>query len=68
MKEGKSIKYEEEEGRTFVPSTASVPQKHLFRCGTQCSEKTISCWQLASVVVNEGDEAYTTNLCQMFFT
>ena len=39
----------------------------LFRCDNQCSEKTLSYWQLASVVLNEGDEAYTTNLCQKCF-
>ena len=33
----------------------------------QYSEKTLSYWQLASVVVNEGDEACTTNLCQTCF-
>ena len=53
--------------RTFVPSAVSVPLKPLFRCDRQCSEKTLSCWQPASVVVNEGDEAYTTNLCQKCF-
>ena len=42
----------------------SVPLKLLFRCDKQCSEKTLSFWQLASVVLNEGDEACTTNLCQ----
>ena len=67
MREGKSTEYEEEEERTFVPSAISVPLKPLFRCDKQCSEKTLSCWQLASVVVNEGDEAYTTNLCQKCF-
>ena len=49
-------------GRIFVPSAASVPQKPLFRFDNQCSDKTLSYWQLASVVVDEGDEAYTTNL------
>ena len=28
------------------------------------TEKSLSRWQLASVVVHEADEAYTTNLCQ----
>ena len=42
---------------SFVPSAMSVPQKPLFRCDNQCSEKTLSYWQLTSVVVNEGDEA-----------
>ena len=39
----------------------------MFRFDKQCSEKTLSYWQLASVVLNEGDEAYTTNLCQKCF-
>ena len=45
----------------------SVRLKPLFRCDRQCSEKTLSYWQLASVVVNEGDEAFSTNLCQKCF-
>ena len=51
----------------FVPSAVSVPQKKMFRCGNQCSEKSLSCWQLASVVINAGEESYTTNLCQKWF-
>ena len=38
--------------------------KMLFRCDKQCSEKSLSYWQLASVVVQDSDEAYTTNLYQ----
>ena len=67
VREAKSTKHEEEEERTFVPSGVSVPPKPLFRCDNQCSEKTLSFWQLASVVVNAGDEAYTTNLCGKCF-
>ena len=67
MKEGRSTEQEEEEKRTFIPSAVTVPLKPLFRCDRQCSEKTLGYWQLASVVVNEGDEAYTTNLCQKCF-
>ena len=59
-----SSEFEEEKERTFVPSAVCVPLKPLFRCDKQCSEKTRSYWQLASVVLNEGGEAYTTNLCQ----
>ena len=51
----------------FVPSAVTVPLKLLFRCDKQCSEKTLSCWQLVSVVADEGDEAKTTNLCQKCF-
>ena len=68
VSEAKSTEQEEMEERIFVPSAVrSVPQKPLFRCDNQCREKTLSFWQLASVVGNEGDEAYTTNLCQKSF-
>ena len=50
--------------RTFLPSEVGVPHKMLFRCDKQCSEKSLSDWHLASVVVHGGDEAYTTNLYQ----
>ena len=67
VREAKSTECEDEEERTFVPSAVSVPLKPLFRCDNQCSGKTLSYWQLASVVVDEGDEAYATNLCQKSF-
>ena len=63
VREAKSSEYEEEEERTFVPSAVSVPLKPLFRCDNQCIERTLSCWQLASVVLDEGDKAHTSNLC-----
>ena len=46
-----------------MPSAVSVPLKPLFRCDSQCSEKTLSYLQLASVVVIEGDEAHTRPTC-----
>ena len=67
VREAKSTEYEDEEERTFVPSAVSVPLKPLFCCDNQCSEMTLSHWQLASVVVIEGDEACSTNLCQKRF-
>ena len=63
MKEGRST---EEEKRTFLPSAVSVPLNPLFRCDRQCSEKTLSYWQLASVVVNEGDGAYDQPVSEVF--
>ena len=36
----KSTDQEEVEELSFVPSGISVPQKLLFRCDNQCSEKT----------------------------
>ena len=65
--EAKSGEQEEEEERVFLPSAISVPLKPLFRCDNQCIEKSLGYWQLASVVVNEGDEANTTNLRRKCF-
>ena len=64
VREAKSKDQEEAEELSFVPSAISVPQKLMFRCDSQCSGKTLSFWQLASVVIKEGDESNTTNLCQ----
>ena len=55
---------EEAEELSFVPSAISVPRKLMFRCDNQCIKKNLSFWQLASVVTQEGEESYTTNLCQ----
>ena len=62
VREANDMDQEEAEEISFVPSSISVPQKPLFRCDNQCSEKTLSFWQ--SVVIKEGGESYATNLCQ----
>ena len=67
VREAKSVEQEEVEARICVPSVVSVPQKMMFRCDKQCSEKSLSYWQLASVVINEGEKPYTTNFCLMCF-
>ena len=64
VREANDIDQEEGEEISFVASAISVPQKPLFRCDNQCSEKTLSFWQLASVVIQEGEGSYTTNLFQ----
>ena len=64
MREAKRTDQEEVEELSFVPRAIRVPQKLMFCCDTQCSEKNLSFWQLASVVIREGEEAYTTNLWQ----
>ena len=53
---------DQEEGQEI--SAISVPQKPSFRCDNQCIEKTLSFWQLASVVKQEGEESYTTEICE----
>ena len=64
VREANDLDQEEGEEISFAPSAISVPQKPLFRCDSQCSEETLSFWQLASVVIKEGEESHTTNLCQ----
>ena len=59
VKEANDVDQEEVDEISFVPSAISVPQKPVFRCDNQCSEKTLSYWQLASVVVKEGEEYRT---------
>ena len=67
VRKEKSTEFEEEEERTFLPSVVSVPLKSLFRGDKQCSENPLSCSQLVSVVLNEGDEEAPTNMCQKCF-
>ena len=64
VREANDMDQEEDEEISFVPSAISVPQKPLFRCDNHCSEKTFGFWQLASVVIKEGEESYAANLCQ----
>ena len=61
MREANDMDQEEAEEISFMPSAMSFPQKQLFRCDNQRSEKTLSFWQLASVVIKDGEDSYTTN-------
>ena len=36
----------------------------FYFCDNRCSEKAVRCWQIASVVVEQGGEAHTIILCQ----
>ena len=58
MREAKDTGQEEAEGLSFVPSAISAPRKPMFLSDNQCSEKTLSFWQLASVVIQEGATHY----------
>ena len=64
VRESLDLTREEAEEASFVPSAISVPQRSMFGCDNRCSEKALSFWQCASVVTEEGEESYTTNLCQ----
>ena len=63
MIEAKSTDQEEAKELSFVPSAINVSQKLMFRCDNQCSENPFSFWQLASVVIQDGEESYTTIFC-----
>ena len=67
MREANDMNQEDAGEISFVRSSISAPQKPLFRGDNQCSEKTIRFWQFASVVIREGEESYTTNLCQQCY-
>ena len=62
-----SISPEEAEELAFVPSAISEPRGAFYFCDNRCSEKAIRYWQFASVVVEEGGEARTVNLCQQCY-
>ena len=48
------LNQEEGEEISFVPNVINA----VSLCDNQCSEKTLSLWQLASVVIEEGEESY----------
>ena len=62
-----SISPEEAEELAFVPSAVSEPRGAINFCDNLGSEKAIRYQQFASVVVEEGGEARTVNLCQQCY-
>ena len=67
VREANDMDQEEGEETSFVPSAISVPEKPLSRRDNQRSENTLSFWQLASVVIKECEESYTTKSCKKCF-
>ena len=67
VREANDLNQEESEEISIVPSAIGVPQKPSFRCDNHCSEKTLSFWQFASVVIKEGEESYTANSFQQCY-
>ena len=59
-----TISPEEAEECAIVPSALCEPRGAIYFCDNRCSEKAVRYWQSASMVVEEGGEAYTVNLCQ----
>ena len=67
VRESLDLSREEAEEISFVPSAMSIPQRPVFWCDNRCSEKAISFCQFALVVVENGDESNTANLCQQCY-
>ena len=63
-RESLNLSRDEAEEFTFVPSAISIPRGPMFRCDNRCSDKALRFWQFASLVVEDGKESYTANLCQ----
>ena len=64
VRQSLSLSQEEAEEISFVPSALSITRGPVFWCGNRCSNKALRFWQFASVVVDDGEEAYTINLSQ----
>ena len=62
-----TISPEEAEELAFVPSALSQPRKPFTCAPTAALKKAVSYWQFASMVVEEGGEARTVNVCQQCY-
>ena len=67
-RESSNVSQEEAEEISFVPSALTIPRGPMFWCDNRCSDKAFRFWQFASVVVDDGEEAHTINLCQQCYS
>ena len=67
VRETLAISQEEAEEMGFVPSALGELRWSLHWCDNRCSEKAIRYRQIASMVVEEGGESHTINLCQQCY-
>ena len=67
VRETLAISQEEAEEMGFVPSALREPRGAIYWCGNRCSEKAIRYWQIASMVIEEGVQAHTINLCKLCY-
>ena len=64
VRETLALSQEEGEELGFVPSALGEPRGAIYRRDNRCSAKAIRYWPIASMVIEEGGEARTINLCQ----
>ena len=67
VKESLNLIRDEAEETSFLPSAFSITQRPKFWCDNRCSDNALKFWQFASVVVEDGKESYTANLCQQCY-
>ena len=60
VRESLNLSRDEAEEISFVPCALRIPQKPTFWCDNRCREE-------ASVLVEDGEESYTANLCQQCY-
>ena len=58
-----NLSRDEAEEISFVPSAISIPERPLFWCDNRCSDKALSFWQFASVVIDDVKESCTAKFC-----
>ena len=64
VRETLAISQEAAEEMCFVRSAFSELQGPINWCDKRCSEKAVRYWQITEMVVQEGGEVHTFNLCQ----
>ena len=67
VRESLNLSRDEAEEISFVPSAISILQRPMFWCDNRCSDKALRFWQFASVVVEDGKESYTADLCRQCY-
>ena len=60
-----TVSQEEADEMGFVPSVSSEPRGAFYWCDNRCSEMASRYMQIASMVIEEGGEAATINLCKL---
>ena len=68
LRETLAISQEEAGDMGFVPSAFSEPRGAHSWCDNRCSNKALRSMQIASMVIEEGGEAHTINLCKLCYS
>ena len=67
VSQSSGLSVEEEEELGWVPSAISIAQRPICKCDNHCSDKALGYWQSAEVLVDDGEEVRTRNLCQQCY-